>query len=39
MGRNAYRILAGKPEEKDQDVGGWTRLKWILREMGWSGLD
>jgi hypothetical protein len=33
--RNAYRILVGKPEGKrdhyeDQDVGGWTRLEWIL---------
>jgi hypothetical protein len=32
--RNAYRILVGKPEGKsyweDQDVGGWTILKWIL---------
>jgi hypothetical protein len=32
--RNAYRILVGKPEEidhwEDQDVGGWTILKWIL---------
>jgi hypothetical protein len=31
---NAYRILVGKPEERnhweDQDVGGWTILKWIL---------
>jgi hypothetical protein len=30
---NVYRILAGKPEERkhweDQDVGGWTILKWI----------
>jgi hypothetical protein len=26
--RNAYRILVGKPE--DQDVDGWTMLKWIL---------
>jgi hypothetical protein len=28
---NAYRILEGKPEERDhqedQDVGGWTILK------------
>jgi hypothetical protein len=24
----------------DQDVGGWTILKWILeRWMGWSGVD
>jgi hypothetical protein len=32
--RNAYRILVGKPEERDhfedQDVGGWIILKWIL---------
>jgi hypothetical protein len=31
--RNVYRLL-GKPEEgdhrEDQDVGGWTILKWIL---------
>jgi hypothetical protein len=41
--RNAYRILLGKPEGKkrpleDQEVGGWT-LKWILREIGWDGMD
>jgi hypothetical protein len=32
--RNPYRILVGNPEGKspweDQDVGGWTILKWIL---------
>jgi hypothetical protein len=32
--RNTYRILVGKPEERDywedQDVGWWTILKWIL---------
>jgi hypothetical protein len=32
--RNAYRILVGKPEGKNhwenQDVDGWTILKWIL---------
>jgi hypothetical protein len=32
--RNAYRILVGKPErqrsQKDQDIGQWTILKWIL---------
>jgi hypothetical protein len=33
--RNAYRIFVGKPEGKrdhweDQDVDGWTILKWIL---------
>jgi hypothetical protein len=31
---NAYRILMGKQEGKrplgNQDVGGWTILKWIL---------
>jgi hypothetical protein len=43
---NAYRILVGKPEGKDhwedQDVGGWTILKWILERqdgMVWIGLD
>jgi hypothetical protein len=39
--RNAYRIMVGKPEGRDhwedQDVGGWTILKWILREIGWDG--
>jgi hypothetical protein len=24
---------------EDQDVGGWTILKWILDRMGWCGLD
>jgi hypothetical protein len=24
---------------EDQDVGGWTLLKWILDRMGWCGLD
>jgi predicted NUDIX family NTP pyrophosphohydrolase len=31
--RNMYRILVGKPEGnhwEDQDVGGWTIIKWIL---------
>jgi hypothetical protein len=33
----------GKPEKKrnnweDQDVGGWTILKWILDRMVWIGL-
>jgi hypothetical protein len=31
------RIL--KPHWEDQDVGGWTILKWILDRMGWYGLD
>jgi hypothetical protein len=32
--RNACRISVGKPEEgdhwEDQDVCGWTILKWVL---------
>jgi hypothetical protein len=24
---------------EDQEVGGWTILKWILREIGWDGMD
>jgi hypothetical protein len=24
---------------EDKDVGGWTILKWILREIGWDGMD
>jgi hypothetical protein len=31
--RIAYSLLVGKPEGdhwEDQDVGGWTILKWIL---------
>jgi hypothetical protein len=32
--RNAYRILAGKPESKRplgrKDLGGWIILNWIL---------
>jgi hypothetical protein len=24
---------------EDQDVGGWAILKWILREIGWDGVD
>jgi hypothetical protein len=32
--RNAYRILVKIQKERDywedQDVGGWTILKWIL---------
>jgi hypothetical protein len=38
---NAYRILVGKPEGRnhweDQDVGGWTILKWNLER--WDGID
>jgi hypothetical protein len=43
--RNAYRILVGNLQKErnhweDQDVGGWTILKWILEgcdEMVWIG--
>jgi hypothetical protein len=41
--RNAYRILAGKPEGKRSP--GRPRRKWIdnikmgLREIGWGGMD
>jgi hypothetical protein len=34
---NAYRILVRKPEGdhwEDQDVDGWTILKWFLDRMG-----
>jgi hypothetical protein len=24
---------------EDQDVSGWTILKWTLERMGWYGLD
>jgi hypothetical protein len=41
--RNAYRILAGKPEGKGPL--GRTRHTWVdniimdLREIGWNGVD
>jgi hypothetical protein len=39
MGKtNSYRILVGKPEGK-RPLGGWTMLKWILREKGWGCMD
>jgi hypothetical protein len=38
-----YRILVGKHKEgdywEDQEVGGWTILQWILREIGWDRMD
>jgi hypothetical protein len=24
---------------EDEDVGGWTILGWILREIGWGDMD
>jgi hypothetical protein len=41
--KNAYRILMGRQKEKDhwedQGIGGWTILKWNLREIGWNDMD
>jgi hypothetical protein len=42
--RNAYRLLMGKPEGKrplgrPRCRGGWTMLKWILRDTEWDGMD
>jgi hypothetical protein len=28
-----------KDHWEEQDVGGWTILKWVLREIGWGGMD
>jgi hypothetical protein len=41
--RNAYRIFVGKPEGK-RPMGRprrreWTVLKFILRAIGWGGMD
>jgi hypothetical protein len=41
--RNAYRILVREPDGK-RPLGRprhsqWTILKWILREVGWDGMD
>jgi hypothetical protein len=43
--RNAYRLLVGKPEERDhwedQEIGGWIILGWILERWDgvmWTGL-
>jgi hypothetical protein len=42
---SAYRILLGKPEERDHwedhEVGGWTIVKWSLERYDvkvWIGL-
>jgi hypothetical protein len=41
--RKAYRLLAGSQKERyhweDQDIGGWIILRWILEEIGLSGMD
>jgi hypothetical protein len=40
---NLYRILVRKSERKnhykDQDIGGWTILKWDFREVGWGCME
>jgi hypothetical protein len=28
-----------KVRRKDQDVGRWKILKWIIREIGWDGVE
>jgi hypothetical protein len=32
--RNTYRLLVGKPRERDnwedRDIGGWIILRWIM---------
>jgi hypothetical protein len=44
MGRTGMHIGYSWASQKerdhweDQDVGGWTMLKWIL-ETGWDGVD
>jgi hypothetical protein len=29
----------GRDQQEDQDVDGWTVLKWVLDRIGWYGLD
>jgi hypothetical protein len=41
--RHAYRILVRNPEG-ERPLGrprsiGWIVIKWILREVGWGGID
>jgi hypothetical protein len=33
-----WEIQKERDHWEDQDVGGWTILKWIL-EIGWDGVD
>jgi hypothetical protein len=39
MAANAYDIKKTNDHWEEQDVGGWTTLKWIFREIGWDGVD
>jgi hypothetical protein len=34
-----WEIQKERDHWEDQDVGGWTILKWILRDIGWDGRD
>jgi hypothetical protein len=34
-----WEIQKERDHWEDQDVGGWTILKWILREIGWDWID
>jgi hypothetical protein len=31
--------MGEKDHQEAQDVGGWIILKWVLREIGWGGMD
>jgi hypothetical protein len=41
--RGAYKVLVGKPEERDHledpGVGGWIILRWIFRKWDVGCLD
>jgi hypothetical protein len=45
MGRRGMHIGYWSESQKerdhweDQDIGGWTLLKWVLDRMGWHGLN
>jgi hypothetical protein len=28
-----------RDHQEDQDIGEWTILKWIIREIGWDSMD
>jgi hypothetical protein len=38
-GEECREIQEGRDNWEDQDVGGWAILRWILREIGWDGMD
>jgi hypothetical protein len=40
MGRRGMHIeYWWESKKEDQDVRGWATFKWILREIGWDGVD